>query len=132
MSDPRPLPLPEYTPSRRVTAAADPNPQQGLPPIQDGDVVMQEQVTTTLRQVVAPQRGQRGEVSSALQVTGGGNPQGLVRARATEYGPARSKTVSRPSAVDTPEKAGMRAELERLTSDLRAADAAAPSPGPSA
>ena len=125
MSTPRPLPLPTTTPPRRATAAADPSPQAGLPPIQDGDVVMQEQVTTTLRQVVAPQRGQRGAVDATLQVTGGDIPLGIVHARATEYGPARSRTVSRPTAVDTPEKASMRAELERLTSDLRAADAAA-------
>ena len=128
MATPKPIPLPEPTLLQRATAA---NPPEALAPglthqLPSGHVTMQVQETTTLRQVVAQPRDLREALDSTqMEVSGGAIPLGIVHSRATSYGPARSRAVTRPTAVETPEKARLRAELERVTADLRAADAAA-------
>ena len=133
MATPKPITHPDPTLSRQVTAA-EPSPSSTarqataavLQQLPDGNVTMQVHETTTLRQVVAQPRDLREAMDSQqIEVSGGAIPLGLVQSRATSYGPARSRTVTRPTAIETPEKARLRAELERVTADLRAADAAA-------
>jgi len=131
MTHPTPLPLPDYVPPppQRQETVAPPGARnlarallQALP---DDDLTMQVQEQTTLRTITAVPRTPARGGDMQMVVAGSENPQGIVQAQATPYGPARNPSVRRPTAIETPEKARLREELERVKNDLRAADAVA-------